>query len=335
MTTRPFGVLADGTAVEEASLALGPFEAKVISYGAVIRDLRLNGRSLVLGLNTIEDYVAHSPHFGAVPGRYANRIAGGRFKLDGKTYQLTQNENQNHLHGGKPGFSRRVWRIVEAGADTILLSLVAEDGEQGYPGRVEAFCRYRLLPPSTLSVEFTGTTDKPTIFNLAQHSYFNLDGGADILDHRMMIPAERYLPVDSQSIPTGEIAPVADTPFDFRQSRPIRREFNGQRFTYDHNFCLGIAPYSTPRLAAAMEGPQSGLRLEVWSTEPGVQFYDGFKINVPVAGLDGKTYGPSAGLCLETQRWPDSPNHPDFTSAVLRPGETYRALTEYRFTSPE
>jgi len=333
VTIRAFGTLDDGTPVQEFTISAGNLEAKVLNYGAVVRDLRVSGRPVVLGLERLEDYLQHSPYFGAIAGRYANRIAHGRFSLDGHQYQLSLNQkNRHHLHGGFRGFSRRVWQLVELHDDAVLLAITAKNGDEGYPGRVEVTCRYRLTPSGALQVGLQGTTDTPTLLNLAHHSYFNLDDADDVLDHRLQIAAERYIPVDAEAIPTGEIAAVTGTPFDFRNMRPIRWS-DDDRVHYDHNFCIGptIAPSEEQRFAAALEGPVSGLRMEVWTTEPGLQFYDGYMLDVPVPGLEGRRYGVSAGLCLEPQRWPDSPNHVDFTNAVLRPGETYRQITEYRF----
>ncbi|HVJ42621.1 MAG TPA: aldose epimerase family protein [Dongiaceae bacterium] len=336
MTVRrkPFGQLDDGSVIEEVVIADGDLEVSIISWGAVIRDLRYRGETRVLGFDRLEDYVSASPYFGCIAGRYANRIADGRFMLDGKTYQLDLNEGgRTHLHGGAKGFAKLPWQVMEATADSVLLRLVSPDGDQGYPGQVTATCRYRIENGETLSLTLEATTDRPTVINLAAHSYFNLDGTPDTLSHELAIAADHYTPVDGRLIPTGELRAVAGTAFDFRQARPVRFDAEGGRQAYDHNFVVARTSSATPRPVATLIGPESRTRMEVLSTEPGVQFYDGAKLAVNVPGLQGRRYGANAGLCLEPQRFPDTPNHPQFGSAVLRPGETYRQLTRYRFSA--
>lgn len=327
-----------GEAVHEVTIRSGAgAEAKVIGYGAALRDLIVpthdGGRQrVVLGLDTLDDYLAHSPHFGAIAGRFANRIAHGRFHIDGTLHEVSRNQAGTHaLHGGTAGFGKRVWRIAWHDADAVALTLFSPDGDQGFPGNLTATCVYRLKEPATLSVELTASTDAPTIVNLAHHSYFNLDGSTDILDHTLQIAAAFMTPVDTDLIPTGEIVSVAGTPFDFRIPRPIgMRDAEGGLVHYDHNFVL--AGHALPLRAAALaQSPRNGLRLEVATTEPGLQFYDAAKLALPVPGLDGAAYGPRAGFCLEAQRFPDSPNREHFPCSILRPGKTYRQLTEYRF----
>ena len=334
--TRRFGALESGEAVEAVEIAAGDLRADVIAWGAALRDLRHAARShpLVLGYERMEDYLAHPRYFGATAGRYANRIANGRFTLDGRAHQLERNFlGLHHLHGGTSSFASRLWTIETASPDSVTLRLVSPDGDGGYPGRVEATCRYEVHPPATLRITYEGVTDAPTILNLAHHSYFNLDGADDVLRHRLRIDASAYLPVDPTMIPTGQIAPVAGTPFDFRQARGIGDESGNEPIPYDHNFCLAHSPRPRPELAAILQGGDGGMSMEVWTTEPGLQFYDGHQLDppVPVPGLDGRRYGMRAGLCLEPQRWPDSPNRPEFAGAVLRPGETYAQVTEFRF----
>ena len=335
MPQRTFGKSADGTEIVELSIAAGNLSAKILNWGTVVRDLRLDGvdHPLVLGLNTIEDYIRHSPHFGATVGRFGNRIANGQFDIDGRTIQLECNENGiTHLHGGKQfGFSKRPWILVDATESALTFQLVAADGEGGYPGTLTARCSYKILPPGTLRIEFTAETDAPTIVNMAHHGYFNLSGQPDILDHRLMIAADAYLPVDTNLIPTGEIRQVADTDFDFLDLRPVAHEADGERVRYDHNFVLASTARPEPTLAVRAETVDGSVAMTVATTEPGIQFYDGDKVSCPVDGLDGRRYGANAGFCLEAQRFPDSPNHANFTDAVLRPGETYRQVTEYRF----
>jgi aldose 1-epimerase len=294
----------------------------------------------VLGFPRLDDYLKHSPHFGAIAGRYANRIRGGRFVLDGKAHQLPCNQDGRHsLHGGGQGFGKRPWTLLHHDDASATLGLVSPDGDHGYPGALTVACRYTLAEPATLRVELTATTDAPTIVNLCHHSYFNLDGSPDILDHELMLRANLMTPVDGDLIPSGEMAAVSGTPFDFRTPRPIRLlKPDGSRHGYDHNFLLrrdrreaSALPGLDVALAAALRSPKNGLSMEVWTSEPALQLYDAGKLATPVPGLSGVTYGPCAGLCLEPQHCPDSPNLPHFPSTELRPGEVYRQITEYRF----
>lgn len=336
MTPTRFGKTPDGDEVFDTVITAGDLTVSVINYGAVIRDIRFAGldRSLVLGFERLEDYLSYSPHFGAVAGRCANRIADGRFMIDGKAFQLSQNENgRTHLHGGFKGFGHRVWRLVGNDRDSVTLAISAADGEEGYPGNVEVQCRYSLEAPATLRADFEATTDAPTLVNLAQHSYFNLGGEADILSHRVMIHADAYTPVDEDSIPTGDIVPVAGTDYDFRKLRPIQRTNGGEHVDYDINFVVAMEKAATPRPVARLEAPDGSLALDVATTEPGVQFYDGCHMKtIPVAGHDGRRYARNGGCCFEGQFFPDSPNHPGVPSAILRPGETYRQTTVYGFS---
>ena len=344
MQRHHFGTLGS-TAVEEVILAHpGGACARIITYGAVVRDLVVpksggGTQRVVLGLNTLDDYLAHSPHFGAIAGRYANRIAHGRFTLDGKTYQLPLNQAGKHsLHGGGDGFGKRPWTILHHDQTSVTLGLVSPDGDHGYPGTLTVTCRYVLGPTGTLRVELAAITDQATIINLCQHSYFNLDGSPDILDHELTVRANLTTPVDADLIPDGSLAPVSGTPFDFRKPRSIRiKGPDGARFWYDHNFVLRRERCSIDSSgleiahAATLSSNKSGISMEVWTSEPCVQVYDGAKMNVPVTGHEGAHYGPSAGLCLEPQHTPDSPNLPHFPSTMLRPGAVYRQVTEYRF----
>ena len=343
MTVRGFGQ-HDGREVYEATIRSGAgAEAKVITYGAVVRDLVVpsggGAQGVVNGLESLEDYVRHSPHFGAIAGRYANRIREGRFALDGESYQLPLNqENKHSLHGGGNGLGKQVWHVGGAGEDFVTLVHVSPDGEAGYPGTLVTTCTYRVLG-TTLRVELSAVSDRATPVNLCHHSYFNLDGSDGVLDHTLELAADFYTPVDADLIPTGEIRAVADTPFDFRVPRPLRREKpDGSRFWYDNNFVLRrerLEPSGIERLplayAATFASPVNGLAMQVWTTEPGLQVYDGFKTDVPVPGLDGARYGANSGLCLEPQHFPDSPNRPHFPNTILQPGAVYRQVTEYRF----
>lgn len=326
----------DGADIHDVTLSSeAGAEAKIITWGAVLRDMVVPvgaGRQrVVLGLERLEDYVAHSPHFGAIAGRYANRIRAGQFSIDGVAHQVTKNQQgRQHLHGGAKGFGKRPWSIITSGKHFVTLGLIAAAGDEGYPGTLSAQVTYTLAEPATLRVEMSATTDAATIVNLCHHSYFNLDGGADIAGHMLQLEADFYTPVDADLIPTGEIRAVAGTPFDFRQARPINMAVDGGPALYDHNLVLRKKRGPFARIATA-KSPLNGLEMQVWSTEAGVQFYDGAKVGTPVPGLNGAPYGPRAGFCLEPQRFPDTPNNPHFGDATLLPGETYRQRTEYRF----
>ncbi|MFU0503327.1 aldose epimerase family protein [Pseudaminobacter sp. NGMCC 1.201702] len=330
-----FGVTNDGQAVRRVGIAGGGLSAKIITLGAAVQHLRLHGHEapLVLGFERLQDYLASASYFGATVGRHANRIRDGRFVLDGVRCQIdAEHPELNGLHGGSNGFSRRVWEVAEHAAEFVTLSLHDPDGSMGFPGALDVRCTYRLKMPGTLAIELTAVCDEPTLCNLAHHSYFNLDdgGNGNILDHRVMIGAAAYLPVDGAMIPTGVVKPVEGTPFDFRQARPVRMDASGRQIDYDNNFCLAPARGALKQ-AAWVQGVSSGVEMEVWTTEPGVQFYIGQHIAPDTIGLGGRRYSPYAGLCLEPQTWPDSPNRPYFPQAVLLPGEEYRQITEYRF----
>jgi aldose 1-epimerase len=328
-----FGHLESGEPVERITLTGGGLTAHVLTWGSVIQDLRLAGHDapLVLGYEDLPSYLAHSPYFGATPGRCANRIAGGRFAIDGTQYQLECNERGvTHLHGGSDGMGRQNWRIEDQGGDFVTLTVTDPAGRAGYPGAATIACTYRLAGEGALSVVYEATVDAPTPVNLCQHSYFILDGGADALDHQIRLAAEHYLPVDDNLIPTGEVRSVAGTPFDLRDWTPLRRQTEAGGVAFDHNFCLS-PERQAKRSVGAVRSPASGVSLEMLTTEPGVQLYTGGYVNSPVPGLDGRRYGPFAGFCLETQIWPDAVNHGHFPKAVLRPGETLRQETDYVF----
>jgi aldose 1-epimerase len=332
----------DGLPVEEIALRnKAGATAKIMTWGAVVRDMQVplgkKSQRVVLGFDTFEPYPQHSPHFGAIAGRFANRINRGTFKIDGKKVQLTLNQNdppgpggkpKHHLHGGQNGFGKRLWTILKATSDSVTLGLVSPDGDDGYPGTLTATCTYTLAEPATLRVELTATTDKPTIVNLAHHSYFNLDGSADIKDHVLTLDAAFRTPTDKDLIPTGEIIAVAKTPYDYRRAKPMAQMVNGERVRFDGNFVRSGQGFGR---CARVESKLNGLTLECWTDQPAVQFYDGAKMNVQPKGLGGAQYGNFSGFCLEPQVYPDSPNRPHFTNAELWPGEVYTQLTEYRF----
>ncbi|MEO8667793.1 MAG: aldose epimerase family protein, partial [Bauldia sp.] len=335
MTITRFGKMPDGSEIAEVVIAAGDLTVSIVNFGAVIRDVRLAGvdHPLVLGFDNLDDYVAHSPHFGAVAGRSANRIDKGRFTLDGREIQLSLNEQGlTHLHGGFNGFGKRAWRLVDHDDSSVTLAIASTDGEEGYPGHVEVKLRYTVEAPGLIRMEAEAITDAPTLVNLAQHSYFNLDGSPDILDHRLRILAEEYTPNNEDKVPTGEIAGVADTDYDFRQMRPIRMMRDGKRVEYDLNYVAARARSPAPRPMVRLESPKSRVALDVASTEPGVQFYDGCMMNIAVPGLGGRSYPLNGGCCFEPQVFPDAPNHPNFPSSVLRPGETYRQTSEFAFS---
>ena len=335
MSLHVFGEI-DGAPVLEATLrGKAGAEAKILNYGAVLRDLVVPSRGgqqrVTLGLNSIDDYQKHSPSFGVVPGRFANRIANGQFTLDGSRHQLERKPGERHtLHGGPHGFGKRLWRFGEHAANSVTLTLESAGGDGGFPGALHARCVYTLLEPATLRIELSATCDAPTVVNLTQHAYFNLDGSPDILDHEVQLACDFFTPTDADLIPTGEIRAVAGTAYDFTAPRTVR---NAGGVTYDTNFVVtqrpgadGMAPVAKVRSA------KNGLTMAMRSGEPGVQFYDAAKLNCPVPGLGGAMYGAHAGLCLEAQRFPDSPNRRHFTDATLRPGERYDFVTEYAFT---
>ena len=330
-----FGTTREGEVVQRVEIAGGDLSARILTYGAVVQDLRLagHGAPLVLGFDRLEDYLDHSVYFGAIVGRYANRIAGGKFLLDGERFETDPNDRGNTLHGGGQGIDKRVWRIVERGADFVTLTIGDPSGAMGFPGSLDISCTYRIRPPGTLAVELTAACDRATLCNLAHHSYFNLDDGGrgTVLDHLLRIAAQAYTPIDDACIPTGEVLPVEGTRFDFVLPRPIAEE--GDDGAYDHNFCLA-AERGPMRQVAWARGERAGVEMEVWTTEPGLQFFSGGIADRTVPGLEGISYRAYSGFCLEPQVWPDSPNRPYFPQAVLRPGEEYRQNSEYRFRLP-
>ena len=322
-----FGAMPDGTPVERVTIRGGGLTAQVLSYGAVIQDLRLDGHDapLVLGFGTFAPYLTHSPYFGATAGRCANRIRDGHLALDGVTHQLDRNFLGKHLlHGGAKGMGKRLWEIVATGEDRVTFAITQEDGDMGFPGTLRTEVTFALLPEGVFDIRMTAKTDAPTLCNLAHHSYFTL-GGETVSDHRLRIAAEHYLPVDEELIPTGEIRPVAGTAFDFRTPAPVR-----QAHPVDHNFCLSAAREPL-RPVAWLDNPATGLAMELRTTEPGLQVYDGAKIDIDLPGLNGAPMRAHAGIALEPQVWPDANHHDNFPGAVLRPDETYDQHTQYIF----
>ena len=345
VTRQPFGKATDGTPVEVYTLtnATG-VEVKAMTFGAIITAIRVPDRKgtmadVVLGFDSLDGYLKQHPYFGAVVGRYANRIANARFTLDGKTYQLAANNGPNHLHGGVRGFDKYVWTAEPiAGANGIAFSRTSKDGEEGYPGTLTVRVAYTLGDDNTLSIDYTATTDKATPVNLSQHTYFNLagSGSGTILDHEMMIAADRFTPVGASLIPTGELASVEATPFDFRKPAKIgaRIETATEQITfglgYDHNWVL-TRKSPALQLAARVTEPSSGRRLEVWTTEPGLQFYTGNFLDGTIKGKGGAVYARRSGFCLETQHFPDSPNQPSFPTTIVKPGQVFTSKTNWIF----
>lgn len=337
----PFGTMPDGQPIDRYTLRnANGMVVDVITYGANIQSIQAPDRDgqlgdVILGFEELDPYVNVYSRFGAIVGRYANRIADGRFTLDGTTYELARNNGDNHLHGGVRGFDKRVWTaevVAEADQPTLRLTYLSPDGEEGYPGNLTVQVDYTLTDDNEIVMDYTATTDKATPVNLTNHSFFNLSAGAapTVLNHVVTLHADRYTPVDDEQIPTGEIAPVAGTPLDLTQPEPVGEDL-GAAGGYDHNFVLNKDEAGALTLAARVEEPVSGRTLEVLTTEPGLQFYTGNALDGSVTGKDGRVYVQYAGLCLEAQHYPDSPNHPNFPSTILRPDETYRQTTIYRF----
>jgi aldose 1-epimerase len=345
--TAGFGRTADDKAVDLITLRNSAgIEARILTYGGIILSLKTPDRAgalddIVLGFDELAPYLTKSPYFGCLIGRYGNRIAKGKFTLDKKPYTLATNNAPNHLHGGVKGWDKVVWSAApfqNAEGVGVTLTYTSADGEEGYPGTVKAEVTYTLTDQNQLIVDYHATTDKPTIINLTQHSYFNLAGATakDILGHELMINAAEYTPVDPTLIPTGQLAPVEGTPFDFRKLTPIGARINDANeqlkrgLGYDHNFVLTrIGPGLS--YAAKVVEPQTGRTLDITTTEPGIQFYSGNFLDGKLVGKGGQTYAHRSGFCLETQHYPDSPNRPNFPSTVLRPGEDYRSKTVFTF----
>lgn len=350
VTSSDFGQLPDGREVTLYTLEnANGLVLKVMDYGAIVTELHVPDRDgvfadVVLGYDSLDPYLVKTPYFGAVVGRYGNRIAQGRFELDGKAYQITVNDGENHLHGGNRGFDKVLWdsqALEEDDRAAVILTYTSPDGEEGYPGTLESTITYTLNNEDEFVVTYTATTDKPTVVNLTQHSYFNLrgQGQGSILDHELILNASHYTPVDSGLIPTGEIAPVEGTPMDFRAARPIgsRIEADFQQLAYgkgyDHNWVLDTQPGAELNRAARLYDPDSGREMEIWTEEPGIQFYSGNFLDGTLIGKDDTVYHFRYGLCLETQHFPDSPNKADFPSTRLNPGEVYSTRTVHRFST--
>ncbi len=336
-----FGKTNEGTPVDLYTLTNAHgMKAKIISYGTIITELWAPDRNgklddVVLGFDNLNDYLKDHPFFGAIAGRVANRIARGRFSLDGKEYQLATNNGPNALHGGIKGFDKAVWKAeVSPRGDEVKFSYVSKDGEEGYPGNLTAHVSYQLTDKNELKIHYEATTDKATPVNLTNHSYFNLQGVTpdDILNHELMIAADKFTPTDDTLIPTGELKPVKGTPFDFTTPMPIGSRIDQVKGGYDVNYVLRGGGKSLA-LAVRAHEPKTGRVMEMYTTEPGVQFYTGNFLDGTLKGIGGVTYQKHHGFCLEAQHFPDSVNHPNFPSVILRPGQTYTQTTVYKFSA--
>jgi aldose 1-epimerase len=338
----PFGIMPGGEEMQLFTLTNNQgLEARITNYGGIITSLNVPDRDgknddVVLGHDTLEGYLHRSRFFGALIGRYANRIARGRFTLNGIEYSLAINNGVNHLHGGVKGFDKVVWQPEEVG-EGLQLTYFSRDGEENYPGNLRAVVTYSMTEANELRLDYQASTDRDTIVNLTNHSYFNLAGGGTILDHELTIKADAFTPVDKTLIPTGEIRKVCGTPFDFTSLRPIGKRIRDDdeqlRFAggYDHNFVLRSEPGGFIK-AATIHDPRTGRVLEISTEQPGMQFYSGNFLDGTIIGKAGRAYVKHSGCCFETQHFPDSPNHANFPSTVLRPGEEYRHTTVLKFS---
>jgi aldose 1-epimerase len=338
-----FGHTSEGTPVDLYSLQDGKIELRIMTYGAIVVSLRTPDRNgklddVVLGCDSVEKYEKQTAHFGGIVGRYANRIAHGSFQLDGHPYSIPKNDGDNALHGGIRGFDKVVWQGKQI-PDGVELTYVSKDGDQGFPGTLTTTVRY-TLNGSSLRIEYSATTDKDTVLNLTNHSYFNLagQGKGDILAHGLKIDASRITPVDATLIPTGELKPVQGTPFDFRAPHAIGERINADDPQlqlgkgYDHNFVLDHAPDQLAE-AAEVYAPTTGRILRVLTTEPGLQLYTGNFLDGSITGKEGRVYNRRFAFCLETQHFPDSPNHPSFPTTELKPGQKFHSVTVFEFSS--
>ena len=350
ITSEDFGKTADSTQVKQFTLTnKNGIEMKVINYGAIITSLKTpdkegNLEDIVLGYDNLQGYIKSSPYFGAVVGRYGNRIANAKFSIDGTEYKLAANDGKNSLHGGIKGFDKVVWDATEINDDKgvgLKLTYKSVDGEEGFPGNLDVTVFYTLNNDDELEVQYQAKTDKKTVVNLTQHTYFNLTGGKeDILGHELEILASNITPVDNTLIPTGEIMPVENTPFDFKKSKPVGQDIDADNEQikfgkgYDHNWILDESDEKM-KLAASLYEPKSGRVVEVYTTEPAIQFYTGNFLDGSITGKNNIVYKHRSGLCLETQHYPDSPNQPEFPSTLVSPNEDYISVTKFKFLTKD
>ncbi len=329
MTGEVFGQMPDGAQVERFTIAGGGLTMHVLTYGAVVQDARLDGHEppLVLGFEEFDHYLNHSPFFGAIAGRCANRIGGGSFEIDDQRFETDRNQIGKHtLHGGARGMGKRVWDVVHVGPDHITLEIEQRDGDMGFPGNLVTRVTYSCKVNCTFDIAVTAITDAPTLCNIAHHSYWSLDEINTLTEHHLQLDAPRYTVVDEDFIPTGRVRDVGGTRFDFRKTAPVLADD-----IIDHNLCLSDTKTDIRRVGC-LSSVASNLSMEIWTTEPGIQVYDGYKLGVPVLGLEGRHYAAHAGIALEPQIWPDAVNHESFPDPVLRPGETYSQHTQFRFS---
>jgi len=347
VTMSTFGKMPDGQTIDLYTLTnRSGMQVAITNYGGRVVSMVVPDRSghmddVVLGFDSLDGYLATNPYFGALVGRYANRIGNAKFTLDGKEYHLAANDGPNSLHGGLQGFDKRVWKAREIPGQHpgVELTYLSKDGEEAYPGDLSMKVVYTLMGDNALRIDYSATTDKDTVLNLTNHSYFNLagQGNGDILKQEMMINADSFTPIDGTLIPTGEIRKLEGTPLDFRKSTPIADRIDADdeqlKFGkgYDHNFVINRSGHGLT-LAARAKDPESGRVLEVLTTQPGIQFYSGNFLDGTIRGRDGKIYGKRSAFCLETQHFPDSPNKSSFPSAELKPGQTYHEVTVYKFS---
>jgi aldose 1-epimerase len=350
MKREPFGKTEDGQQVDLYTLTnKSGMEAAITNFGGIVVSLKTPDRNgklddVVLGYGQLDGYLTNKAFFGALIGRYANRIAHGKFTLDGVSYSTPKNDGDNTLHGGTQGFNKRVWTVKDvsgAHGQALELTYLSKDGEEGFPGKLSAKVVYTLSDQNELRIDYSATTDKDTVVNLTNHSYFNLagQGNGDILGHELMIRADRFTPVDATLIPTGELKPVKGTPFDFTKSTAIGARINQDDEQlkvgkgYDHNWVLNSGGKGAVSLAAEAYEPKTGRVLQILTDQPGIQFYSGNFLDGTIQGKGGKVYNLRNGFCLETQHYPDSPNQPAFPSAVLKPGQHYKTTTIFKFLS--
>jgi aldose 1-epimerase len=345
VTAKPFGKTTDGKKIQLYTLTnQSGMQVSIATYGGTVIRLLVPDRAgrladVALGFSTIEPYFTQTAYFGAIIGRYANRIAKGRFSLDGKTYQLAKNNGPNTLHGGLKGFDKQLWKaeVLSENPPAVRFSRLSPDGEEHFPGNLQVSVIYTLTNRDELRIQYAAQTDKTTVLNLTNHTYFNLAGAGSgtILNHQIRIHASRFTPVGSTLIPTGEIKDVAGTPMDLRKWTQIGANIQavgGKPVGFDHNFVLERSPAAPPSLAAEVWEPGSGRLMKVYTDQPGIQFYTGNFLDGTLKGKGGKVYRQHDAFCLETQHFPDSPNQPDFPSTVLRPGETFKSTTVYKFS---
>ncbi len=340
ISTSLFGTTKSGQDIDLITISNDSFSVELINFGATIKSIKTKDNNdrfvdTVLGFDTLAEYEKNDPYIGVTVGRFANRVAKGQFEIDGETYQLPINNGPNALHGGLEGFSHKVWSIEILDENSVKMNYFSKDGEEGYPGNLNVSVTFSVVDETSLKIDYSATTDKSTIINLTNHTYFNLNGSGSILDHNLKINAESFLPTDDTNIPTGEIRSVSNTPFDFTTVKPIGQDIAVENTQlqygngYDHNY---IISGKIDEVAVESFSEESGIKMETFTTEPGVQLYTGNYL-LDTYGKNGQIYANRTGFCVETQHWPDSPNKPEFPTTVLKPEETFKSTTIYRFST--